>query len=63
MRSVAQPFRWGRRRWDVEPSGADSVEYDPRADRTKLFGEDGEYLGWMDGNPYQLSSHGEDADG
>jgi hypothetical protein len=31
----------------------ESTEYDPRVDRTKLFGAGGEYLGWMDGDPYE----------
>jgi hypothetical protein len=52
---AAEPFKWGRR-WDAEPPGADEVEYDAQADRTKLFDADDGYLGWMDGDPYDLKS-------
>jgi hypothetical protein len=51
----AEPFKWGRRRWDAAPHEAESAEYDARADKTKLFDAEGSYLGWMDGDPYELA--------
>jgi hypothetical protein len=52
---TAKPFKWGRRRWDEAPGGAEFLEYDPRADRTKLFDASNEYMGWMAGDPYGLA--------
>jgi hypothetical protein len=60
---AAEPFNWGRRRWDEEPAGAEFLEYDPRADRTKLFDASDEYMGWMAGDPYGLAEEMELSDG
>jgi hypothetical protein len=49
------PFQWGRKRWDGPTEAAAEAEYDPRAKRTKLFDKAGDYIGWMDGDPYELA--------
>ena len=55
-----QRFRWGRERWDgkPDPSQVGRREYDARAGRTKLFDQQGGYMGWMEGDPYSLAGEG-----
>jgi len=53
------PARWGRR-YDTPletgdgPGQVDTAEYDADADRTRLYGARGAYLGWTPGNPFEL---------